>query len=260
MAQVPSFESLLEFAVDAATSAGRITLEYFGRGIEAEWKADASPVTIADRQAEQHLRRLIEARYPGHGIVGEEYGASSGDSPCRWILDPIDGTRAFVQGVPLYGVLIGLEISGEPAVGVAHFPALGETLAAATGLGCRANGRPARVSSVANLADATVVYTDGRDLERRRPGAWARIKQATRQQRGWGDCYGHCLVATGRADIALDPLMHLWDSAALLPIVREAGGRFTDWSGRATIHGGHAVSTNRALFEQVMALIGTTDG
>jgi myo-inositol-1(or 4)-monophosphatase len=149
------------------------------------------------------LRRLIEGRFPGHAIVGEEYGESERDSTYRWIIDPIDGTQSFIRGVPLYGVLIGLEIAGEVAVGVAHFPGLGEMVAAARGEGCRWNGRPAHVSDVSCLDQGLLVFSDWAGFAGHgRADAWARLCQATRTQRGWGDCYGHCLVATGRADDA----------------------------------------------------------
>jgi myo-inositol-1(or 4)-monophosphatase len=247
--------AFLEFATETAWQAGRLTLPYFQTGVDVERKTDGSPVTAADRAAEAHLRRLLEARFPDHDIVGEEMGASSRDSTHRWYIDPIDGTQSFVLGVPLYGVLLGLQVAGEMAVGVAVFPALGEVLAAASGHGCWWNGRPARVSDVARLAEASLSYTDCADLQRHRAGAWQRLQAATRTQRGWGDCYGHCLVATGRIDVMLDPIMSPWDCAALVPILREAGGTFTDWTGTPTIDGGDAISTNGALFDEVMEIV-----
>lgn len=242
----------LDFAIDAAWQAGRQTLAHYQTGVVADRKLDRSLVTEADRNAEQLLRRLIQARYPTHSIVGEEYGADERASAHRWVIDPIDGTNTFVRGVPLFGVLVGLEIDGTPAAGVAYFPALDEMIAAGSGLGCRWNGRRARVSQVRRLADACVVYTDGRGLRERLGTEWETLQQATALQRGWGDCYGHCLVASGRADIMLDPRMNPWDCAALIPILQEAGGRFTDWRGRAVIDGGDAVSTNGALHDEMI--------
>lgn len=247
--------AFLEFATDAAWQAGRLTLPYFQTAVDVEWKTDGSPVTAADRAAEALLRRLIEARFPDHDIIGEEMGASSRDSTYRWYIDPIDGTQSFVRGVPLYGVLVGLQVAGEMVVGVAAFPALGEVVAAASGHGCWWNGRAARVSSVSRLADAALSFTDCADLLRDRAGAWQRLQAATGIQRGWGDCYGHCLVATARADLMLDPIMNPWDCAALVPILREAGGTFTDWRGTCTIDGANAISTNGVLFDQVMELV-----
>ncbi len=255
MAQT-SIRTFLDFAIDAAWQAGQLTLAHFQTGVAFERKADLSPVTIADKGAEQLLRRLIEGRFPDHAIVGEEFGETSRDSIYRWVIDPIDGTFAFIHGVPLYGVLIGLEIDGETVVGVAHFPGMGDMLAAARGEGCRWNGRPAHVSAVSRLDQALLVYTEVAQFAKQgRADAWARLQAATRSQRGWSDCYGYALVATGRADIMLDPIMNPWDCAALLPIAQEAGGTFTDWNGKASIYSGDAISTNGALFEQVMELV-----
>jgi len=246
-------DEYLAFAVQVAVDAGRVALEHYQRGVIVELKADASPVTKADRGAEQLIRERIAARYPDHAVVGEEYGADGRSSAFRWIVDPIDGTKSFIRGVPLFGVLIALEIDGQVDVGVCHMPALAETVAAATGLGCAWNGQPARVSAVSQLQDATVVMSDALMLARRLGDRWARLEGDAGLLRSWGDCYGHCLVATGRADVMLDPVMNPWDCAALLPIVREAGGHFTDWTGVARIDGGDAVSTNEHLQEQILA-------
>jgi len=253
---VSHLDDFLHFAVDLAREAGRLTLGYYQSGVEVAQKADRSPVTIADRDAELLIRSRIADRFPDHAMVGEEFGDDGRSSAThRWFIDPIDGTRSFIHGVPLYAVLIGLEIAGSLSVGVAHFPALGETLAAATGLGCRWNGQPAHVSSTARLSEACVAYTDARQLHARLGDRWLAIQRGTKLQRGWGDAYGHCLVATGRADVALDPHMNPWDCAALVPILEEAGGTFTDWAGATTIHGGDAVSTNGVLSGQVLAAV-----
>ena len=249
-----SLRDILNFATDAAWQAGRMTLRYFQTGIAVERKADESPVTIADRDAEIKLRDLIVARFPDDGIVGEEHGDKVGTTGRRWIVDPIDGTKSFVCGVPLYGVMVGVEIDGDPAVGVVHFPALNEMICAGKGLGCTWNGRAARVSDVSDMKAATVLLTDSVHLHGR-DEAIARICSRAKLVRGWGDCYGYMLVATGRAEVMLDPVMNVWDCAALAPILQEAGGTFTTWSGEATIWGNEAIGTNGALFEDVMALI-----
>jgi histidinol phosphatase-like enzyme (inositol monophosphatase family) len=247
---------LLDFAVELARAAGEITLRYFRRGVAAEIKADGSPVTIADREAEAFLRQEIAARFPADGILGEEEGATTGASGRRWILDPIDGTFSFVRGVPFYGVLIGLEIDGEAALGVVNIPALNELVYAARGLGCFWNGQPARVSGVAQLSEALLLATDFGDCAKHGYGAAGqKLSQQTKSQRTWGDCYGYVLVATGRAEVMLDPVMNVWDCAPLLPIMQEAGGTFTDWTGRATIHGGNAIATNGLLFGEVMQAV-----
>src|SRR5690349_22160620 len=147
------------------------------------------------------MRAIIARAFPDHGILGEEEGETAGAAPYRWIIDPLDGTRTFVRGVPLYGTLVGVEIHGEPVVGVVHMPALDETVAAARGEGCTWNGRPCRVSSVSRLADALVVVTDERSA-RARSAAWDRLVSRTAMQRTWADCYGYVLVATGRAEVA----------------------------------------------------------
>lgn len=249
----------LDVAVDAAWRAGRVTLAYFQTGLRPETKADGSPVTVADREAERFLRTHLAARFPGHSIVGEEMGADEKPSPYRWWIDPIDGTQSFVHGVPLYGVLLGLEVDGTPTVGVAHFPALDETYAAAPGTGCLWNGRRSHVSTVESLAGALVAYTHPRPTTSDAAVAgWSRVCRAAKAARGWSDCYGHCLVATGRADVMLDLAMNPWDSAALVPLLREAGGTFTDWRGRDTIHGGNAVSTNGVLLDSVLKALDAT--
>jgi histidinol-phosphatase len=239
--------TFLDFAIETAWQAGRLALAHYQTGVAVERKADKSAVTIADRAAEQLIRQRIAARFPDHAIVGEEFGADPRQASCTWFVDPIDGTASFVRGVPFFGVLMGLVVDGLPAAGVCYLAALDEMIAAATGLGCRWNGRVARVSAVSSLSDACVVATDARHVHERLGDEWSAL------QRGWGDCYGHCLVATGRADIMLDPRMHAWDCAALVPILQEAGGRFTDWRGRAVIDGGDAISTNGLLHDEVLA-------
>ena len=237
---------LLEFATDAARQAGRLIMQHYqSPELRVDRKADTSEVTNADRGAEELLRELIERRFPSHGIIGEEFGESAGDGSHCWYLDPIDGTRPFVHGVPLFSTLIGLEIAGDPVLGVIYFPALDEMLCAVTGEGCTWNGRPARVSSTAELSHASVVYTEAGHLASQHAEAWARIRETTACQRGWGDAFGHYLVATGRAEVMLDPRLHPWDCAALIPVVREAGGEFLTWSGEpGSIHGGSGISTN----------------
>lgn len=247
---------LLDFAVRLAREAGEITKKYFNSSFVTERKADRSFVTNADREAESYLRTAITRAFPADGILGEEEGERTGASGRRWIIDPIDGTYSFVHGVPLYAVLIGLEIDGEPILGAVNLPVLNELVYAARGLGCFWNGEPARVSATASLSEALLLCTDFGTCEQHGFGVAGEVLQRqVNARRTWGDAYGHVLVATGRADIMLDPIMNVWDCAALLPIVTEAGGRCTDWRGRNTIHGGNAISTNALLFEQVMEVI-----
>ena len=256
MSNNAELEELLDFAVHLARGAGEISLKYFKTSLKPERKGDGSPVTIADREAERFIRAQIEKRFPQDAIFGEEEAARTGDSGRQWIVDPIDGTYAFVHGVPLYGVLIGLEIEGEVLLGVVNLPALGEIIYAARGLGCFWNDVRARVSQTERLEDALLLSTDFGICERYGFGAAAEsLQRRAGARRTWGDCYGHVLVATGRAEVMLDPVMNDWDCAPLLPIMEEAGGTFTDWKGRRTIRGGNAISTNGVLFEEVMKIV-----
>jgi histidinol phosphatase-like enzyme (inositol monophosphatase family) len=248
------FRELLDFAVDVAARAGKVTLEYFQTQLSIERKADNSVVTVADRRTEQTIRELIRSRFPDHNIIGEEYGEDVSGSDYNWIVDPIDGTQSFVHGVGFYGVLLGLEYRNEAILGVVNCPAVNEMVYAARGEGCYWNGRRARVSPTENLKDALWCASGAEYFEMAgRSSAWTRLNSNTARYRTWGDCYGYVLVATGRADVMVDPIMHVWDCAPLLPIITEAGGRFTDWKGEATIRGGNAVATNGVLHDSVLA-------
>ena len=250
------FRNLLEFAVEVAWRAGRATLAHYQTGVSAETKADNSPVTIADRNAEQIARDLIRTRFPNDGIIGEEYGVDRPDATRRWILDPIDGTKSFIRGVPFYGSLLALEEDGEPVIGVIYFPVLHETVYAARGEGCWWDGRRALVSDVTSLDRALILTTDVHNIEKQNfTAGWNRVRSRAALMRTWGDCYGHALVATGRAEAMFDPIMSVWDAAALKPIVEEAGGVFTDWQGNVTHTGGSAVSANAALARDIETLL-----
>lgn len=247
---------ILETALDAVWEAGRVTLAHFGKGVPVERKADASPVTVADREAERAMRARIAARFPSDGILGEEDGEERPGAARRWILDPIDGTQSFVHGVPLYGVLLAVEEAGEVVLGVAHFPALGGTIWAAKGQGCHANGRRVEVSRVDRLEEALVLTSDAEQMLREGKGAaWDALREQARLVRTWGDAYGYALVATGRAEVMLDAKFSVWDAAAVKPIVEEAGGVFTDWEGRADHTTGSGVATNAALADAVRRIL-----
>lgn len=246
----------LAVARRAADDAGRFALGHFKTRLAVEAKADGSPVTIADRGAEERLRGVLGGAFPADGFLGEELGEAAGTSGRRWIIDPIDGTQSFVRGVPLWGVLVALEDRGECVLGVVALPALGETLWAVRGQGAFVNGAPARVASTA-LADATICTSDAspRHFGDKHAG-FDRLLRATARHRGWGDCYGYALVATGRAEVMLDPLMNPWDAAAVKPIVEEAGGCFCAWDGTATIYGGSALAMPATLRAPVLAALG----
>lgn len=250
-------KELLEFAAQIAVNAGKITLRYFKPDIAVELKPDESPVTAADREAEDYLRAAILGRYPHHSVLGEEAGVSGAEeAEYRWVLDPIDGTRSFIRGVPLYGVLIGLLHRGEPVAGVVHLPALDETVCAAKGLGCTWNGTPCRVSDRRTLGEGLVVGTVAFGYEPYgKAAAFQRIVERAGMFRTWGDCYAYVLVATGRAEAAVDPIMNLWDAAALLPILQEAGGTYTDWRGNPTIEAGEGLGSNGHVLPELLDLI-----
>jgi len=247
----------LDFATETAYLAGRLTLGYFQTGVRPDLKADDSPVTVADRLSEQLIRQRIEARFPEAAIVGEEFGRQETEGAAfRWFIDPIDGTKAFVRGVPLYAVLIGLEIEGQPSVGAAYFPALDEMLSGATGLGAWWNGRRAHVSSVDRLDRSYACFTDaGSFRKHNRQAAWDRLIQATYVRAGWSDAYGYLLAATGRVEIMLDPIMEVWDCGPFPPIFAEAGGYFGDWQGNVTIYGREGLATTQKLLPEVLKVI-----
>jgi histidinol phosphatase-like enzyme (inositol monophosphatase family) len=251
----------LQAAVAWAKEAGQLTLQYFQQtNYEVERKGDASPVTIADRSAELLIRERIGNTFPHDAIIGEEFGASEGTSGWRWILDPIDGTKSFISGVPLYGTMIGLERAGRSWAGVVYIPGLDEGVYAAHGQGCfhfRGSNAPTRaiVSKRTKLSEGLFV-TSQVDTFRKRNAweAFEKLQAAAYVTRTWGDCYGYLLVATGRAEVMVDPLLNVWDAAAVQPIIEEAGGTFTDWQGEPTIHAGEAIATNGVVRDEVLAI------
>ncbi len=258
--QPSAINSRLEIALEACWRAGKITLAYYQAPVHIDLKSDGSPVTQADLRAEQEIRSLLGKYFPDDAIVGEEAGSQRASAEAgTWYIDPIDGTKSFICGVPFYAVLLAYEVAGEVVLGVVNLPALNEVVWASKGNGCFWNGRRARVSAVNDLTKARLMITDYRQMERDcPPSGWQQLCAETKLHRSWGDAYGHVLVATGRAEIMIDPRMSVWDCGPLLPILQEAGGRFTDWQGRATIHGPNAFSTNSLLHEAVQAKLNQT--
>lgn len=257
----PDIAARLELALSAGREAGDMTLHWFGGdNYQVELKPDDSPVTVADRQAEQHLRQRIAQAFPDDGILGEEFGEQAGHSGFRWILDPIDGTKSFIHGVPFYGTLVGAERAGRSVLGLIYLPALGELVYACEGGGAWRvrQGRerqPARVSDCDRLSAGLFCTSDVGSFARcNRAAAYERLQGAARVSRTWGDCYGYFLVAVGRAAVMVDPIMNVWDAAALFPILVEAGGTFTDWQGQPTIHGGEGIATNGRVLAEVLAI------
>jgi len=248
--------SLLEAATEAANICGEAALRAWRTRLDVEHKHDGSPVTEADRNAERAVRVWIEKRFPHDGILGEELGLLRPEAPRRWIVDPIDGTKTFVRGVPLWGSLVAV-VEGETVLaGAACFPAVDEWIAAAPGEGCHHNGVRTAVSTIAALREATAVTTDPRfDSVPEYRTRWEHLIEQVAITRTWGDCYGYLMVATGRAEIMVDDALAPWDAAALQPIIDEAGGVFTDWRGRRTAFGGDGIATNGALAEATRALL-----
>ncbi len=253
----PPNGSLLDAVAEVARLMGTTALAHFKTALRTEYKADGSPVTIADRGAEQAARDWITRRFPSDGVLGEEFGELRPGAPRRWIVDPIDGTKSFVRGVPLWGSLVAVCEGPRVLAGAACFPALDELLAAAAGQGCWWNDARCRVSDCADLATATVLTTDERFTgQPERAERWRALADEAAVARSWGDCVGYLLVATGRAEAMVDPVLSAWDAAPFLPIVTEAGGVFTDWSGDATVFGGSAIATNRHLAAEVRSILG----
>tara|TARA_B100000029_G_scaffold26914_1_gene26431 strand:- start:86 stop:874 length:789 start_codon:yes stop_codon:yes gene_type:complete len=251
----PADPADMAFAVEIARAAGALTLELFQNpGLHVEGKDDGTPVTAADRGAERLLRERISAAHPGDAVVGEEEADTDGTSGRTWILDPIDGTQSFVHGVPLYANLVALEDEHGPAVGVINVPGLDECVWAGRGLGCFVDGQPARVSDRTDLHGACIV-TSGVDYWPSADRLDAFVGRGA-VIRTWGDAYGYVLVATGRADAMVDPVVNRWDVAPMLTILPEAGGVFCDLSGRVSAEGGDALATNAALVGQVLDLVG----
>lgn len=253
--------SRLALARRIGVAAGKHTLKYFQQAnYQVERKGDSSPVTVADKEAEQLLRREIASAFPEDGILGEEFGVVEGTSGYRWILDPIDGTKSFISGVPMYGTMIGVERDERSLIGVVYIPGLDEGVYAAKGEGCwhwRGEQTPTRtrVSSRARLSEGTFVTSQVDSFAKRGAAeAFTSLEKSSYVTRTWGDCYGYLLVATGRVEVMVDPIMNVWDAAAIQPILEEAGGTFTSWSGEATIHAGEGIGTNGHVLEEVLAV------
>lgn len=249
-------KDLLDTARNVALEGGRHTLRYFRREYRVERKDDQSPVTIADRETEELMRAMIRMHHSDHGIIGEEKEAVNPDSEVQWILDPIDGTHSFVHGIPLYTTLVGVTIAGRPVAGVIHAPALDEIVEAAEGYGARYNGEPCQVSKTDDLEEAVFLTTDPAHCQQYGYEEFYRnLAHSSRLHRTWGDAYGHIMVATGRADIMFEPVLNVWDAAPLLPVIREAGGRYTDLQGQERVDTGNALSTNGVLHDQLLEML-----
>ena len=253
-------EGRLAAMIEVAHAAGQHTLKYFRSSeLVVDAKKDDSPVTIADREAEQLVRQLLAEKFPNDTLQGEEFEEQVGSSSYRWIVDPIDGTKSFVCGVPLYSTLLAVECDSGQLGGVIYIPALGEIIAAVEGEGAwyrngeQASWQRASVSEKRDISEAVFVTSQVDTFdERGATKAYKTIESDAWVTRSWGDGYGYLLVATGRAEIMIDPICNAWDIAAIAPVVEEAGGRFTDWKGTRTTRGGDGVGTNGHLHQAVL--------
>lgn len=248
------------FLSELARESGEFIRPFFGQNdLAVEIKGDASPVTAADRGAEALMRRRIEARFPQHGIVGEELGNLRADAEWTWVLDPIDGTKAFITAVPLWGTLIGLLHRGQPVLGCIHQPILGQLLIG-DGTTTLLNDRPVRCRATSHVEHATVLTSDHLNLARYQDGpACDRYLARAHLVRTWGDCYGYLLLACGHADVCLDPIMNPWDIAALVPVIRGAGGVISDWQGGPAYPAAHTIAAaTPALHRETIAALGVS--
>ena len=249
-----SVRTYMEAVAEVAREAGDAALTFYGTNVAVDSKADGSPVTAADRSAEQLARKWISSRFPSDGIVGEEFGIEGSDRARKWIIDPIDGTKSFVRGVPLWGTLVAVVEDQTVLAGAAYFPALGDIVFAGAGEGCWWNDRRCSVSEVSSLTEAAILTSAPID-ESPFGERWADLTRRAPIVRTWGDCYGYFLVATGRAEVMVDPRLSSWDIAAFIPIITEAGGVITDLEGKSPIDGGSAVATNAALAREVRTIL-----
>ena len=246
----------LRFALDAVRKAGQSTIEHFQSGVAVEYKSDSSPVTVADKNAEAILRAAINEAYPGETILGEEQGLT-GTGNTRWIIDPIDGTKSFICGVPLYATLLSYEVNGKPILGVSYFPALNEMVHAEQGSGCYLNESKVQVTGRTTTKGGFLACGGPNSMVKY--GRWDGFEQLSKEAvatRTWSDAYGHCLVATGRIDAMIDPVVSRWDLSAIKIIVEEAGGRFTDFKGGNPFERGdfglEAISSNGHIHDEIL--------
>jgi len=250
----------LEVAIAAARAGGEVALRYFRTGVEVERKSDGSPVTAADRECERRIAEVLRQTFPEHAIVGEEFGEREGRE-ARWIIDPIDGTKSFIRGIPFFATLVALEERGEITTGAVYAPALDDLLYAQKGRGAFDKSGPLRVSRVRALEEAMLVF-GGANVMRSRGwwSAYERLVDASARQRAYGDYFGYTFVARGQAEAMIEVDVRPWDLAPLKVIIEEAGGRFSTFAGEATVHGETVVASNGLVHEAILSLIGQRQG
>jgi myo-inositol-1(or 4)-monophosphatase len=245
-------KNFLDFTFDLAQASGEIICKYFRNKMDVESKSDQTPVTIADRQAEQVMRTMIQERYPDHGILGEEFDMVNPDARFQWILDPIDGTKTFVTGTYLFGTLIALLKDGRPIIGAINNPVTNQFLVG-DGKTAWLNGALVTVRDCLTITSATLLTTNPLTVHQYRDGgAFEALVRQVKLYRTWGDCHGYYLVATGYADIMIDAAMHIWDVAALIPVIEGAGGKISDYYGGDPMSGEGAIATSGPLHDEVL--------
>jgi histidinol-phosphatase len=252
----PDWKSRYEAAIEIAQRAAQRALRYFNESVTVEWKHDQSPVTIADRETEQELSAALQARFPGDAFLGEEYGEQPGTTGYRWIIDPIDGTRSFVRGIPLWATLVGLEYKGEQIAGVVEVPTLGHTYHALRGAGAWRKEKRLQVSEVDRLDRSLLFYSSiSWFVKAGKERQFLELAHRTERQRGFGDFYGFVLVAQGSGEVMAEHGVKSWDVAAVKVLVEEAGGRFTDWDNTPTIHRPDVIASNGRLHDVALQLL-----
>jgi histidinol-phosphatase len=255
----PEWRNRYEVALQAAHDAGQLALRYFNAEVQVEWKQNLTPVTVADREAEDLLRGRLLGAFPKDGFLGEESGDAPGTSGFRWIIDPVDGTRSFVRGIPIWATLVGLEYQDEQIAGIASMPPWNQTYRALRGDGAYRDHRRLRVSDISDLSQAHLFYSSlSWFLKAGCSEVFLDLVRRTNRQRGFGDFYGFVLVAEGAGEVMVEHGVHAWDVAALKVIVEEAGGRFTDWDGNPSIHRADVLASNGRLHDEVLGMLRPT--
>jgi len=244
-----------EFANHLAVESARIIRPYFRKEIIVDIKSDNSPVTVADKKAEEFMRELISKEFPEHGIIGEEFGAVNPDSEYVWVLDPIDGTKSFISGALSFGTLIALLKNGNPILGIINHPILNEYLVGDNEL-CELNGKSIKIRNCSDISKSVLLTTDHLNISKyQNPNGFEKLIRKVQLYRNWGDCYGYYLLATGFADIMIDPIMNSWDSMALIPIIKGAGGVITDFQGNDPVKGNSIVAAGPKLHRAVIKIL-----
>jgi histidinol phosphatase-like enzyme (inositol monophosphatase family) len=244
-----------EFIFLLAQESARIILQYYRKEISISTKSDDSPVTIADKMAEEKMRELIIKKFPEHGILGEELGSYHPDAEYQWILDPIDGTRSFICGTPLFGTLIALLKNGKPVLGAMNFPVLGQFFLG-DNLQTLLNDKMVQMRKIRHLSEAVLLTTDIQNIEKYQDiTRFQNLVEQVQLFRTWGDCFGYSLLAAGFADIMVDPVMSAWDIMALIPIIKGAGGEITDYQGNDPAKGNSIIAASPSLHQKVIELL-----